>query len=39
MKPVLEELVLLEVPMQVFKEDSEGQVHGGKTGLMQQMKT
>ena len=30
MKPVLEELVLLEVPMQVFKEDSEGQVHGGK---------
>ncbi|MDM5332621.1 YceD family protein [Ureibacillus composti] len=30
LKPVLEELVLLEVPMQVFKEDSEGQVNGGK---------
>lgn len=30
MKPVLEELVLLEVPMQVFKEDTEGQVRGGK---------
>ncbi len=30
MKPVLEELVLLEVPMQVFKEDTEGQVLGGK---------
>ncbi|MFJ8234468.1 YceD family protein [Ureibacillus sp. NPDC094379] len=30
LKPVLEELVLLEVPMQVFKEDSEGQVKGGK---------
>ena len=30
MKPVLEELVLLEVPMQVFKENSEGQVTGGK---------
>ena len=30
MKPVLEELILLEVPMQVFKENTEGQVHGGK---------
>ena len=30
MKPVLEELILLEVPMQVFKEDTEGQVQGGK---------
>ena len=30
MKPVLEELILLEVPMQVFKEDTEGQVLGGK---------
>lgn len=30
MKPVLEELVLLEVPMQVFKVNTEGQVHGGK---------
>ena len=30
MKPVLEELVLLEIPMQVFKENTEGQVHGGK---------
>ena len=30
MKPVLEELILLEVPMQVFKENTEGQVLGGK---------
>lgn len=30
LKPVLEELVLLEVPMQVFKEDTEGKVQGGK---------
>ena len=30
MKPVLEELILLEVPMQVFKENTEGQVQGGK---------
>lgn len=30
MKPVLEELVLLEVPLQVFKENTEGQVQGGK---------
>ncbi|MEK4228630.1 YceD family protein [Solibacillus sp. FSL H8-0538] len=30
MKPVLEELILLEVPMQVFKENTEGQVHGGE---------
>lgn len=30
MLPVIEELVLLEVPMQVFKENTEGQVHGGK---------
>ncbi|MER1984650.1 MAG: YceD family protein [Solibacillus sp.] len=30
MKPVLEEFMLLEVPMQVFKEDTEGQVVGGK---------
>ncbi|SOB92318.1 uncharacterized protein SAMN05880501_101479 [Ureibacillus xyleni] len=30
LKPVLEELVLLEVPMQVFKENTEGQVQGGK---------
>ena len=30
MKPVLEELILLEIPMQVFKEDTEGQVQGGK---------
>lgn len=30
LKPVLEELILLEIPMQVFKEDSEGQVQGGK---------
>ncbi|KGR92176.1 metal-binding protein [Ureibacillus massiliensis 4400831 = CIP 108448 = CCUG 49529] len=30
LKPVLEELVLLEIPMQVFKEGSEGQVQGGK---------
>ena len=30
MKPVLEELVLLEVPLQVFKENTEGQVRGGK---------
>lgn len=30
MKPVLEELVLLEVPMQVFKENTEGQMQGGK---------
>lgn len=29
LKPVLEELVLLEVPMQVFKENTEGQVKGG----------
>ena len=29
MQPVLEELILLEVPMQVFKEDTEGQVQGG----------
>ena len=28
--PVLEELVLLEIPMQVFKEGSEGKVQGGK---------
>jgi len=28
--PVLEELVLLEVPMQVFKEGTEGTVQGGK---------
>ncbi|KYG89403.1 metal-binding protein [[Bacillus] sp. KCTC 13219] len=31
MKPVLEELILLEIPMQVFKENTEGQVHGGKS--------
>ena len=30
MKPVLEELILLEIPMQVFKENTEGQVQGGK---------
>ncbi|MFY3793512.1 YceD family protein [Ureibacillus sp. MALMAid1270] len=30
MKPVLEELILLSIPMQVFKEGSEGQVQGGK---------
>ena len=30
MKPVLEELILLEIPMQVFKEDSEGHVQSGK---------
>ena len=30
MKPVLEELILLEVPMQVFKANTEGQVQGGK---------
>lgn len=30
MKPVLEELILLEVPMQVFKENTEGQMLGGK---------
>ncbi|CAM5447826.1 Metal-binding protein OS=Lysinibacillus sphaericus OX=1421 GN=LS41612_18445 PE=4 SV=1 [Lysinibacillus sphaericus] len=30
MKPVIEELVLLEVPLQVFKENTEGQVQGGK---------
>ncbi|RUL55921.1 MULTISPECIES: DUF177 domain-containing protein [Lysinibacillus] len=30
LKPVLEELVLLEIPMQVFKENTEGQVQGGK---------
>ena len=30
MKPVLEELMLLEVPMQVFKANTEGQVQGGK---------
>ena len=30
MKPVLEELILLEMPMQVFKENTEGQVQGGK---------
>ena len=30
MKPVIEELILLEVPMQVFKENTEGQVQGGK---------
>ena len=30
MKPVLEELILLEVPMQVFKENTDGQVLGGK---------
>ncbi|RHW39749.1 hypothetical protein D1B33_02550 [Lysinibacillus yapensis] len=30
LKPVLEELVLLEVPMQVFKENTEGTVEGGK---------
>ncbi|MEK4424317.1 YceD family protein [Solibacillus sp. FSL K6-1523] len=30
MKPVLEELILLEVPMQVFKENTEGQVQSGK---------
>lgn len=30
MKPVLEELVLLEVPLQVFKENTDGQVQGGK---------
>ena len=30
MQPVLEELILLEIPMQVFKEDTEGQVQGGK---------
>ncbi|AWE06566.1 hypothetical protein DCE79_03825 [Lysinibacillus sp. 2017] len=30
MKPVLEDLILLEVPMQVFKENTEGQVLGGK---------
>ena len=29
MKPVLEELILLEIPMQVFKENTEGQVQGG----------
>lgn len=29
MQPVLEELILLEVPMQVFKENTEGQVQGG----------
>ena len=30
MQPVLEELILLEIPMQVFKENTEGQVQGGK---------
>lgn len=30
LKPVLEELVLLEVPMQVFKEDAAGKLQGGK---------
>jgi uncharacterized protein len=30
MKPVLEELILLEVPMQVFLENTEGQMYGGK---------
>ncbi len=30
LKPVLEELILLEIPMQVFKENTEGQVQGGK---------
>ena len=30
MKPVLEELVLLEIPMQVFLEDTTGQLLGGK---------
>jgi uncharacterized protein len=29
MQPVLEELILLEIPMQVFKENTEGQVQGG----------
>lgn len=31
LQPVLEELVLLEVPMQVFKENTEGQMQGGKS--------
>lgn len=30
LKPVLEELILLEVPMQVFKEGTEGTIKGGK---------
>ncbi|MED3660301.1 YceD family protein [Ureibacillus sp. FSL K6-8385] len=30
LKPVLEELILLEVPMQVFKEGTEGAIKGGK---------
>lgn len=30
LNPILEELILLEIPMQVFKEDSEGKVLGGK---------
>ena len=29
LQPVLEELILLEIPMQVFKENTEGQVQGG----------
>lgn len=30
LKPVLEELILLEVPMQVFKENPENEIQGGK---------
>lgn len=30
LKPVLEEIILLEVPMQVFKEGTEGTIKGGK---------
>lgn len=30
LQPVLEEIILLEIPMQVFKEDTEGQMQGGK---------
>lgn len=30
LKPVLEDLILLEVPMQVFKEGTEGTIKGGK---------
>ena len=30
LQPVLEDIILLEIPMQVFKENTEGQMQGGK---------